>query len=77
MLSFSNAERQVYAALERLKAPEMAPLLQFLNNLAEESKTSLIRAEGVTLHRLQGKAGFIEELLDAVQSATSVLEKLR
>jgi hypothetical protein len=54
----------------------MHPLLTFLKNQAEHSKTSLIRADGPDLGRLQGRAGYLEDLLEAVEKATSVLEKL-
>ncbi len=77
MVTFNQADKQVHAALMRLKSPEMQALLAFFNKMSEESKTSLIRAEGVNLHRLQGRAGLLEELLESVENAGSTLEKLR
>jgi hypothetical protein len=75
-MNFNQADKQVWAAIQRLNAPEMHPLLTFLKNQAEHSKTSLIRADGPDLGRLQGRAGYLEDLLEAVEQATSVLEKL-
>jgi hypothetical protein len=76
-MNFNQADKQVWAAVQRLNAPEMKPLLMFLNNLAEHTKDLLISAEGVQLHRLQGRAGQLKDLLDAAEQATSVLEKMR
>ena len=77
MKGFNTADKATVAAINRLNAPEMQPLLAFLKNQFEDSKTSLIRAEGDTLTRLQGSAGYIQELLEAVDNAASVLEKFR
>lgn len=76
-MNFNQADPQVWQALNRLKAPEMQALLKFFHNQAEHAKTSLIHAEGVQLHRLQGRAGYLEDLLEAVEQAVSVLEKVR
>ena len=77
MKTLAQADKATVAAIHRLNAPEMKPLLTFLNNQFEESKTALIRADGDTLARLQGRAGYLQELLEAVNSAASILEKLR
>lgn len=76
-MNFNQADVQVWQALNRLKAPEMQALLKFFHNQAEHTKASLIHAEGVQLHRLQGRAGYLEDLLEAVEQAVSVLEKVR
>ena len=77
MKGFNTADKATVAAIHRLNAPEMQPLLAFLKSQYEESKTSLIRAEGDMLTRMQGRAGYLQELLDAVSNAASTLEKLR
>jgi len=76
-MNFNQADSQVWQALNRLRAPEMQALLKFFQNQAEHAKTSLIYVEGVQLHRLQGRAGYLEDLLEAVEQAASVLEKVR
>ena len=76
-MNFNQADAQVWQAVHRLQAPEMQALLKFFQNQAEHAKTSLIHAEGVQLHRLQGRAGYLEDLLGAVEQAASVLEKAR
>lgn len=77
MKSFNQADKATVQALHRLTAPEMRPLLVFLNSQFEESKTALIRAEDDKFARLQGRAGFLQEFLEAVNSAASTLEKLK
>jgi len=76
-VNFNQADKQVYVALHRLSAPEMQALLAFFNKQAEHAKSQLVHAEGVMLHRLQGRAGYLEELLEAVKQAVPVLEKMR
>jgi hypothetical protein len=76
-MNFNQADKRVWAALQKLKAPEMLPLVEFIKNQAEHCKTSLIRAEGNDIFRLQGRAGYLEDFLEAVEQATSVLEKMR
>lgn len=77
MKGFNTADKATVAALHRLNAPEMQPLLMFLKSQFDDSKTALIRAEGDVLTRMQGRAGFLQEFLEAVDNAASVLEKLR
>ena len=76
-MNFNTADKSVWYALQRLAAPEMKPLLLFLNKQAEQTKDQLLTAEGVLLHRLQGRAGYISDLLEAVETSSSVLEKMR
>lgn len=77
MLNFQQADVTVQAALHRLKAPEMAPLLSFLNKQFEDTKSSLVFAEANVLTRMQGRAGYLKELLDAIEASASAVEKLR
>ena len=74
---FNRANAQTVAALQRMQHPDMQPLLMFLKNQFEDAKTALIRADGEGFHRMQGRAGYLEELLSAVETATETLEKMR
>lgn len=77
MKTLAQADKATVAAIHRLNAPEMKPLLMFFNNQFEESKTALIRADGDTFARLQGRAGYLQELLEAIETSSSVLAKLK
>jgi predicted NodU family carbamoyl transferase len=77
MKSFNTADSQTVAALQRMNHPDMHALLAFLKSQFDDTKTALIRADGEVFHRLQGRAGFLEELLSAVETATETLEKMR
>jgi len=77
MIMFSQADEKVLASLLRMKAAEMEPLLTFFKKSLEQTKTALIRAEGDTVARLQGRAGVLQEFLEAVETSASVLEKVR
>jgi len=76
VLSFSNIDKQVAEALLRMQSAEMKPLLTFLKNLDADTKTSLVRAGADTFARLQGRAGFLDEFLTAVETSADVVEKL-
>tara|TARA_R110000868_G_scaffold218849_2_gene469669 strand:+ start:786 stop:1019 length:234 start_codon:yes stop_codon:yes gene_type:complete len=77
VLSFSNIDKQVAEALMRMNSAEMKPLLTFFKNLDEETKRGLVHAGADTFARLQGRAGLLEEFLNAVESSAAVAEKLR
>jgi len=76
MHGFNTVDKPTAAALHRMNSPEMEPLLKFFKNMAEEHKTSLVRAETGSFPRLQGRASVLIEFLDAVDNAASTLEKL-
>jgi hypothetical protein len=75
MLGFNRADAQTVAAIQRLKAPEMRALLVFIQNQMQETLSAMIAADENTFRRLQGRAGYIKELLDAVEKSASVMEK--
>jgi hypothetical protein len=77
MKSFNNADRVVVAALHRMNAPEMQPLLKFFDNLLSETKDALIAAQPDVVPKLQGRAGVLKEFLDAVDKAASTLERMQ
>ena len=77
MQGFSGLDRKTWAAIYRLNAPEMEPVLTLLKNLANETDRALRRAESDKFARLQGRAGLLEEFLAAVEQSAATLEKLK
>jgi hypothetical protein len=78
MKTFATAaDPQVVAALHKMQAPEMKPLLTFFEILSHETDVSLRRGDGTEMYRLQGRAMFLQDFLDAVKNSASVMEKLR
>jgi hypothetical protein len=77
MEGFNAADKQVVAALLRMRSPEMQPLLAFFENLLVSTDGALRRATGDTFARLQGRALLIEEFLSAVDESPQTLEKMR
>lgn len=77
MQSFNRVDHSTAAALHRMQSAEMEPLLTFINKMLTETKTALITAEPEHFRRLQGRAGFIKEFLDAVEQSAATLEKLQ
>jgi hypothetical protein len=77
MTGFNRATKQELECLHRLNAPEMRALRVFFDNQLADVLKSLITSEGVHMHRLQGRAGYLHELLEAVQEAASALERGR
>lgn len=77
MKTFNQATRQEVQALERMKSPELRPLLELLASLLEDTKNALIRAEGDTVYRLQGRAGVLQEFVEAVENAARTNERMQ
>ena len=77
MITFSQADKQVIAALTRMRSPEMRPLLQFFDNLTRDTDVALRRAKPDDIGRLQGRAQLLEEFVTAVEQSTEVLERMR
>lgn len=77
MIHFSNADKQVLTALTRMKAPEMRPLREFFQKLADDTDAALRRAKPDDFQKLQGRAQLLEEFLTAVEQSAEVLEKMR
>jgi len=76
MTILNTADRAQLVALVRCKSPEMAPLVQLFENVLKDLKTSLIHAaETERICRLQGKAMVIVEILEAIETAPSILER--
>lgn len=72
-----GSDRKAIATLARCRQTENEGLLVLFKQLLEETKTSLIEAEGDRIRQLQGRAKVLQDFLEAVEQAPSVLERLR
>ena len=72
-----SSDRKAVAALVRCRHPENEGLLLLFKQLLEDTKTSLVEAEGDRVRQLQGRAKVLQDFLEAVEKAPSVLERLR
>lgn len=74
---FSKADRSQLQALARCAQPEMAPLLQLFENVRQETMHSLVYADEVEhTRRMQYRVRVIEDFLQAVREAPTVLERV-
>lgn len=76
MSNFNKATRQELEALNRLNAPEMHHLLVLFNRQLEETDKALRVAVDTHFVRLQGRAQYLQELLDSVKEAGSALDRM-
>lgn len=76
-MALKISTKQDWQALARLHAPENINLLGiFKAELADIDKSLRSAADTVQLHRLQGKAKLLEDFLEAVEKAPTVLAGL-
>ena len=73
----SKSDRKAVAALVRCRTPENEGLLALFRQLLDDTKSSLIDADGDHFRRLQGRAKVLQDFLEAVDDAPSVLERMR
>jgi hypothetical protein len=72
----SRPDRQHVAALLKCRGSE--DLLEVFRAKLDETKAALVVADDmVKLHRLQGRAEVLQDFLEAVKEAPSILERLR
>lgn len=72
-----KSDRQAVATLARCKLPENEGLLKLFRQLLDDTKASLIDADGDHFRRLQGRAKVLNDFLEAVDKAPSTLERMR
>lgn len=77
MKQFKDADTQTLQALLNMRTTEMRPLLEFIRVLSNDTKDALMRAPENGVAKLQGRALLLEEFIEAVDTAESVLTKLR
>jgi arginine repressor len=69
-------DRQHVQAL--ITSKQVGHLERLFQNVLSEVKTSLVRADDMALiHRLQGRAQVLEDFLEALEQAPSVMERLK
>ena len=72
----SRPDRQHVTALLKCRGSE--DLLTVFRAKLDETKAALVVADDmVKLHRLQGRAEALQDFLEAVKEAPSILERLR
>jgi hypothetical protein len=61
-----------------LTCKQIGSLEPLFENVLNEIKTALVRADDTAvIHRLQGRAQVIEDFLEAMEQAPSVMERLK
>lgn len=65
-------------ALNRCNSPDLEPFKQLLAEVISDIKDSLVRVdEEQRFRRLQGRAEALEDLLQAIERAPDLMERLR
>lgn len=73
----TKIEPEVAQALVSLRGnPSFSSVLNWIERSVEKDKNTCVDAEGVTLHRAQGSAKTLREILDAFAEAPLVLQKI-
>ena len=73
MIDLNNAEKQAIHALVRLREPGNEAFLRLLKAELEAAKLKLVHAaDMVQVHRLQGRAEALQDLLTAVDESPKV-----
>ena len=72
-----SSDRRAVSALSRCRNSENEGLLVLFKQLLEETKSSLIEADGDRFRQLQGRAKVLQDFLEAVDKAPSILERLK
>ena len=72
-----RSDRKDVAALMRCRLPENEGLMSFFKQLLDDTKTSLVEADGDHFRRLQGRAKVLQDFLAAVEQAPQVFERLK
>jgi len=74
----SQTERKEAEALNKCRATELTGLIQLFERLEMETLRSLAKADtSDRIFRLQGRAEVLKDFIDAVDNASSILERTR
>lgn len=73
----ARSDRKDVAALARCRNPENEGLVSLFKQILDETKTSLITADGDNFRRLQGRAKVLQDFLEAVEQAPQILERMK
>lgn len=73
MIDLNNAESQAVKALTRLREPGNEAFLRLIEAELESAKQKLVHAaDMVQVHRLQGRAEALQDILTAVEESPKV-----
>lgn len=72
-----KSDRKAVAALMRCRHTENEGLLSLFRQLLDDTKTSLVDADGDHFRRLQGRAKVLQDFLAAVEMAPQVFERMK
>lgn len=72
-----RSDRKAVAALMRCRLPENEGLMSLFKQLLDDTKTSLVEADGDHFRRLQGRAKVLHDFLAAVEQSPQVFERLK
>jgi hypothetical protein len=76
MIDLNTANPQAVRALSRLKEPGWEALVGLLRSELDAAKQKLVHAgDMVTIHRLQGRAEALEDLLRATEESAKVVNR--
>lgn len=71
-------DERVARCMTTLKSPEMAPLMDYLKAYRTDVLESLVIAQNdMVIHRAQGKAEFLKELIGHIEKSHDLLRKTR
>jgi len=74
----AQTERKHVEALNRCRLPELSSLVELFKIIEEDTLRSLAKADdSARIYRLQGRAEVLTDFLEAVEKASSVLERTR
>lgn len=72
-----RSDRKAVAALMKCRHAENEGLLSLFKQLLEDTKTSLVEADGDHFRRLQGRAKVLQDFLEAVEKSPQIYERLK
>lgn len=76
MIDLNAESRQTVQALSSLREPGVDKVLEFYASQLRETQAKLVKAgDMVMIHRLQGRAELLEDLLRAVDEASAMVKR--
>jgi hypothetical protein len=73
----ARIDKQIAVSMRRLKSPEMAPFVGYLENLRKADIALLIKSNDMPfVHRLQGRLDLLDSILNTVTDIDALIAKL-
>lgn len=73
----AKSDRKAVSALARCRNPENEGLVSLFKQILDDTKDSLIAADGDQFRRLQGRAKALQDFIEAVEQAPQILERMK